>query len=127
MPLVGPSLAILVVSLVMMALSIVSVLLRLLVRIHIVRAFGWDDGLMVAALVGYPPKECTAGFTHCLQAVFITLTACSSVGAMNGAGHARSEFTSHNLYRKALLVCLISIEDTSPGRPSFGSYQFHVC
>lgn len=60
MPLVGPSLAILVVSLVMMALSIVSVLLRLLVRIHIVRAFGWDDGLMVAALVGYPPKECTA-------------------------------------------------------------------
>lgn len=64
MPLAGPSLAILVVSLVMMALSIVSVLLRMFVRIYIVRAFGWDDGLMVAALVGYLPEESTGGFAH---------------------------------------------------------------
>lgn len=63
MPLVGPSLAILVVSIVMMALSIVTVLLRIFVRIYIVRAFGWDDGLMVAALVSYP-EESTGDFAH---------------------------------------------------------------
>lgn len=54
MPLVGRSLAIFIVSVVMMALSIVSVFLRTFVRLYIVRAFGWDDVLMVAALVGYP-------------------------------------------------------------------------
>lgn len=63
MPLVGPSLAILVVSIVMMALCIVTVLLRIFVRIYIVRAFGWDDGLMVAALVSHS-EESTGDFAH---------------------------------------------------------------
>jgi hypothetical protein len=51
MPLVGPSLAIFIVSMVMMILSIVAVSLRTFVRLYIVRAFGWDDALMLAALV----------------------------------------------------------------------------
>jgi phosphoglycerol transferase MdoB-like AlkP superfamily enzyme len=51
MPLVGPSLAIFIVSIVMMILSIVAVSLRTFVRLYIVRAFGWDDALMLAALV----------------------------------------------------------------------------
>ena len=51
MPLVGPSLAIFIVSMVMMILSIVAVSLRIFVRLYIVRAFGWDDALMLAALV----------------------------------------------------------------------------
>ena len=54
MPLVGPSLAIFVVSVVMMALSTVTVMLRTFVRLYILRAFGSDDVLMLAALVGYP-------------------------------------------------------------------------
>lgn len=51
MPLVGPSLAIFIVSMVMMILSVVAVSLRTFVRLYIVRAFGWDDSLMLAALV----------------------------------------------------------------------------
>lgn len=51
MHLAGPSLAIFVVSIVMMVLSIVAVSLRTFVRLYIVRAFGWDDVLMLAALV----------------------------------------------------------------------------
>lgn len=51
MPLVGRSLAIFVVSLVMMIMSIVTVSLRVFVRVYLVRGFGWDDTLMVAALV----------------------------------------------------------------------------
>jgi hypothetical protein len=51
MPLVDRSLAIFLVSIIMMSVSVIVVLLRSFVRLWIVRAFGWDDGLMVAALV----------------------------------------------------------------------------
>jgi hypothetical protein len=54
MPLEGRSLAIFTVSIVMMSLSIATVSLRTFVRLNIVRAFGWDDALMVAALVQCP-------------------------------------------------------------------------
>lgn len=51
MPLAGPSLAIFIISMVMMIVSIVAVSMRTFVRLFIVRAFGWDDILMLAALV----------------------------------------------------------------------------
>lgn len=51
LPLVGHSLAIFAVAAVMVSLSIVAVLMRCFVRLFLVRAFGWDDGLMVIALV----------------------------------------------------------------------------
>lgn len=51
MPLVGRSLAIFDVAIVMMIISIVTVSLRAFVRLYLVQAFGWDDGLMVVALV----------------------------------------------------------------------------
>lgn len=51
-PLVGRSLAIFVTAAVMVGLSIIAVLMRCFVRLYVVRAFGWDDGLMVIALVG---------------------------------------------------------------------------
>lgn len=50
-PLEGRSLAIFVTSAVMVGLSVIAVLLRCFVRLYIVRAFGWDDGLMAIALV----------------------------------------------------------------------------
>lgn len=58
-PLGGPSLAIFIVSIVMMSLSIVAVSLRTFVRLYIVRAFGWDDALMLAALVSCFVKAST--------------------------------------------------------------------
>lgn len=51
MPLAGPSLAIFIISIIMMIISIVAVSMRTFVRLYIVRAFGWDDILMLAALV----------------------------------------------------------------------------
>jgi hypothetical protein len=54
MPLEGRSLAIFIVSIVMMSLSVITVSLRTFVRLNIIRAFGWDDALMVAALVQCP-------------------------------------------------------------------------
>ncbi|KAJ5776623.1 uncharacterized protein N7511_001634 [Penicillium nucicola] len=86
MPLVGRSLAIFVVSIVMMSISVLVVSLRSFVRLRIVRAFGWDDGLMVAAL-----------------ALFILLNICCIIGSMNGIGHSSEDFTSTVTYKKALL------------------------
>lgn len=51
MPLVGHSMAIFASSAVMLAVSVIAVAMRCLVRSYVVRAFGWDDGLMVVALV----------------------------------------------------------------------------
>jgi hypothetical protein len=51
LPLEDRALAIFVVSAVMVGLSIITVAMRCFVRLYIVRAFGWDDGLMVIALV----------------------------------------------------------------------------
>ncbi|KAJ5513613.1 hypothetical protein N7463_003165 [Penicillium fimorum] len=86
MPLVGRSLSIFIVSIVMMSISIVTVALRSFVRLNILRAFGWDDALMVAALI-----------------LFIFLSVCGINGPMNGVGHTRTEFTSMEVYKKALV------------------------
>lgn len=51
MPLVGRSLAMFTLSIVMMCLAVIAVSLRCFVRWYVVRAFGWDDTLMVGALV----------------------------------------------------------------------------
>jgi hypothetical protein len=48
----GRSQAILVVTVVFLAISLVSVGLRCFVRTRVVRAFGWDDTLMLIAMVG---------------------------------------------------------------------------
>jgi hypothetical protein len=48
----GRSQAILVVTVVFLAISLVSVALRCFVRTRVVRAFGWDDTLMLIAMVG---------------------------------------------------------------------------
>jgi len=45
--------AILIVTCVFLGISLVSVILRCFVRTRIVRAFGWDDGVMVVAMVSY--------------------------------------------------------------------------
>ncbi|KAJ5835504.1 hypothetical protein N7447_001530 [Penicillium robsamsonii] len=86
MPLVGRSLAIFIVSIVMMFISIVTVALRSFVRVNILRAFGWDDALMVAALI-----------------LFTLLSICGINGAMNGVGHTRTDFPSMEVYKKALV------------------------
>ncbi|KAJ5906073.1 uncharacterized protein N7473_002989 [Penicillium subrubescens] len=86
MPLVDRSLAIFVVSVVMMIISIVTVSLRAFVRLYLVRGFGWDDALMIASL-----------------GLFVTLAACCMIGSTNGIGHAYTDFTSLDVYKRALL------------------------
>ncbi|OJJ73315.1 hypothetical protein ASPBRDRAFT_121131 [Aspergillus brasiliensis CBS 101740] len=86
MPLVGHSLAIFICAAVMMGVSIMAVALRTFVRVYTVRAFGWDDALMVIAL-----------------ALFIALDACWMVGCKRGIGHKNEEFTDTHTMEQALL------------------------
>lgn len=51
LPLEGRSLSIFVVTTIFLGLSFIAVCLRCFVRIKLVKAFGWDDGLMVLAMV----------------------------------------------------------------------------
>jgi hypothetical protein len=46
----GRSDGIVIVIAVMLAVSLVTVCLRCFVRLQVVKAFGWDDGLMVIAM-----------------------------------------------------------------------------
>ena len=49
------------------------------------------------------PQRKTAN-DRALQALFLTLNACSFVSALNGAGRTRTDFEDHEVYKKALLV-----------------------
>jgi hypothetical protein len=51
------SLEVKVVAAVFVAIASVTVILRCYVRLFVVKAFGWDDGAMVIAMVFYPPFQ----------------------------------------------------------------------
>ncbi|KAJ6014741.1 hypothetical protein N7540_009332 [Penicillium herquei] len=51
LPLEGRSLAIFIVTSIFLGISFIAVCLRCFVRIRLVKAFGWDDGLMVFAML----------------------------------------------------------------------------
>ncbi|KAJ5759849.1 P-type ATPase [Penicillium odoratum] len=86
LPLVGRSLALFTIAIVMLCLTIIAVSLRCFARWYLVRAFGWDDTLMVAAL-----------------AIFISLSVAFINGTMDGVGHQVVDFgTNIALYSTAL-------------------------
>ncbi|PYH94504.1 hypothetical protein BO71DRAFT_353291 [Aspergillus ellipticus CBS 707.79] len=87
LPLVGHSLGIFICAAVMMGISIVAVVSRTFVRLYVVRAFGWDDALMVIAL-----------------ALFIALSACWMIGAERGIGHKNEDFSNLKSMQEALLL-----------------------
>ncbi|KAJ5899429.1 hypothetical protein N7495_004173 [Penicillium taxi] len=85
MPLVGHSMAMFVVCIVLLALAVTTVALRCFVRLYIVRAFGWDDGLMLFALT-----------------MFIGMATCLIGGSMTGLCHHQTDFPNLTLYKNAL-------------------------
>ncbi|KAL3496790.1 hypothetical protein BJX62DRAFT_63132 [Aspergillus germanicus] len=71
----GSSLSIFVVTLVFLIISFISVALRCFVRLRLVRAFGWDDALMVLAM-----------------ALNILFALCGLIGACHGLGRKMVDF-----------------------------------
>lgn len=57
----GRSESIFVVTIVFLCISLIAVFLRCFVRLKLVKAFGWDDGLMVSAMVYIPTASLATG------------------------------------------------------------------
>lgn len=107
----GRSLSIFVVTIVFLALSFISVCLRCFVRLRLVRAFGWDDALMVFAMVCCcdPPDFMVSLLItccSCFQALNILFALCGITGACYGLGHKLLELTEHEK-KTAMFVCFL--------------------
>jgi hypothetical protein len=64
-PLEGRSKAIFIVTTIFLGISFIAVCLRCFVRLKLVKAFGWDDALMVFAMVNaYYRLEFVVGFSN---------------------------------------------------------------
>ncbi|KAL4939134.1 hypothetical protein BDV06DRAFT_225322 [Aspergillus oleicola] len=87
LPFNGRSLTIFMVTAVMVALSIIAVIMRCFVRLYLVRAFGWDDALMLVAL-----------------ALFMALSALCMLGSKAGVGHKVADFTGLDSLQNALKI-----------------------
>ncbi|KAL2827277.1 hypothetical protein BJY01DRAFT_262074 [Aspergillus pseudoustus] len=85
LPLIDRSLAVFAVSAVMLGLSVVAVALRCVVRVYLIRAFGWDDAVMVAAL-----------------ALFSALASAYMIGPIEGIGHTFTDFKDVHSLEKAM-------------------------
>ncbi|KAL3482259.1 hypothetical protein BJX99DRAFT_252965 [Aspergillus californicus] len=85
----GRSLSIFVVTVVFLIISFISVTLRCFVRIRIVRAFGWDDSLMVFAM-----------------AWNILFALCGMVGARCGLGRKMDDFRTKPDYEDEIETAL---------------------
>ncbi|KAJ5817390.1 hypothetical protein N7447_009623 [Penicillium robsamsonii] len=80
--------AILIVTSIFFAMSLLSVILRCFVRTRIVRAWGWDDGIMVIAMA--------------LNAAFAI---CGIVGCKYGLGRKLAYFTYHPDHLQRAMLC----------------------
>ncbi|GIJ88290.1 hypothetical protein Asppvi_007210 [Aspergillus pseudoviridinutans] len=86
MALHGRSLSLFIVTLVFLCISFTAVALRCFVRLRLVKAFGWDDGLMVLAML-----------------FNIWFSICGLAGSVAGIGRRFDQFDSKQDIQKALL------------------------
>lgn len=97
------SASIFIVTTVFLGLSFISVCLRCFVRLRLVKAFGWDDTIMVAAMVCVFSILCeNFGLTRS-QALNILFALCGITGSLYGMGRKLEHV--HD-FSTALFVCL---------------------
>ncbi|KAJ6172778.1 hypothetical protein N7470_001845 [Penicillium chermesinum] len=106
----GRSQAILIVTAIFLGISLVAVCLRCFVRTRLVRAFGWDDIVMVVAMVSISWAWGQA--TRVLissQVLNLAFAICGIIGAKNGMGRKLAHFVTSpptigaENFRRALL------------------------
>ncbi|KAJ5561327.1 hypothetical protein N7535_004206 [Penicillium sp. DV-2018c] len=86
MELEGRSESIFVVTTIFLGLSFIAVVLRCFVRLHLVKAFGWDDGLMVCAMM-----------------VNVLFALCGITGALYGLGQKNEVVIKRKTFETAML------------------------
>lgn len=106
LPLEGRSQTIFVVTTIFLGISFIAVCLRCFVRLKIVRAFGWDDTLMVFAMVNGPSSPSNgAAFTDTSQALNILFALCGITGALYGMGQRSRVLLQRGTMETAMFVC----------------------
>ncbi|KAJ5908242.1 hypothetical protein N7495_000924 [Penicillium taxi] len=93
LPLTGRSLAIFAFTIALLTTCVIAVLLRCFVRGYLLRAFGWDDRLMLMGLI-----------------LFIGMSTCLITASTRGLGHHITDFPDLVLYRDASLWWWVSSE-----------------
>lgn len=111
----GRSESIFIVTVVFLGISFIAVCLRCFVRLRLVRAFGWDDALMVFAMV------CTIGFflesllmltlIH-YKGLNILFALCGITGSLYGMGQ-KFEQLEDGYLETALFVRTLTITSNS--------------
>jgi hypothetical protein len=88
LPLEGRSESIFIVTTIFLGISFIAVCLRCFVRLRLVKAFGWDDALMVFAMV-----------------LNILFALCGITGALYGIGQETKVLVARGTMETAMFVC----------------------
>ena len=98
-------------------ISSIAVLLRCYTRLAVVRQFGWDDGLMLIAMVCHQINRtdwsswssCLSWhlLTRSLQALGVFYGAVGIVSGLSSIGKKDSDFKSEQEFKEALFVTLL--------------------
>lgn len=105
LPLGGRSETIFIVTTVFLGISFIAVCLRCFVRIKIVRAFGWDDALMVFAMVHGPSPPLRACFLLTTpQFLNILFALCGITGSLYGIGQKSAVLLERGTMETAMFV-----------------------
>lgn len=84
----GRGTAIFIITTIFLGISFITVCLRCFVRLHIVKAFGWDDALMVFAML-----------------LNILFALCGITGALYGLGQKTAPLLIKGTAQTAMFVC----------------------
>lgn len=102
------------VTIAFLIISLAAVSLRCFVRLKLVKAFGWDDGLMLLAMVcirqSYLMTELpcvVSSYSYYTQAANILFALCGIVGPLYGMGQTFAELDPTNI-KTAMFVCILS-------------------
>jgi hypothetical protein len=107
LPLKDHSLAIFIVAVVYLSISFIYVCLRCIVRLWIVRSFGWDDALMIFALVCQRPVQIPAvDFLTTSQMLNVLFALCGITGSLYGIGQKTVSLFERGTAENAMFVCI---------------------
>ena len=105
LPLEGRSQSIFIVTTVFLGISFIAVVLRCFVRIRLVKAFGWDDTLMVCAMVCMIDSCAIETGLIELQLLNILFALCGITGAFYGMGQRSNDLVKKGTMETAMFVC----------------------
>lgn len=104
LPLEGRSVSIFVVTTVFLGISFITVCLRCFVRLRLVKAFGWDDGFMVCAMVCQHSFYAQELALMNLQLINILFAICGITGSFYGLGQKSHVLLERRTMETAMFV-----------------------